>query len=431
MPWRRLAIDDEQTALEVETAATAPAPTQAHRVEICAEAVLDRHARKHVGIAVGVYSRGATWTFVRGRVGGDRPGAIRETTIFEIGSITKVFTATVLAMAQEGLVALEDPVQRYLPEGVELPVRGRPITLLDLATQTSGLSRLPKGLIRLSLRQRANPYAAFTTARLEQAVGQARLLRAPGERIRYSNFGFGLLGHVLARRAETGFEELVRERICEPLQLADTRVSIPPEALPRFAAGHNRRGRPVPHWELPALAGAGALRSTVADVLRFLQLQLNEPTTRLGRAAHATHQPRAHQGKLAQGLGWVSLPLRGNGLPGALAQRRHGRLSEFRRLRQKRPRRRSLSSVTAHAQSTQSASASSRGSISMRALGLKQRFRFAAFPTCGARVRAAAPRASTCRSVVLVSSDGLLSCLRDRFALAQSAKELGPGSIVK
>ena len=116
---------------------------------------------------------------------------------------------------------------------------------------------------------------------------------------------------MLALREGKSYEQVVRERICEPLGLADTSISIPVEALPRFADGHNRRGQQVPHWDLPTLAGAGALRSTVADLLRFFELQLREPTTRLGRAARATHEPRARRGRLAQGLGWASLPLLG------------------------------------------------------------------------------------------------------------------------
>jgi serine-type D-Ala-D-Ala carboxypeptidase/endopeptidase len=193
-----------------------------------------------------------------------------------------------------------------------LPVRGRPITLADLAAQTSGLPRLPAGLIRQSLRTRKNPYARFTVGDLERAVRAARLKGGPGEKVRYSNFGFGLLGHALARCTGQSYEELVRERVCEPLALADTGVAIPPQAAARFADGHNRRGRRVPHWELPALAGAGALRSTVADLLLFLDLQLRTPDTRLGRAAQRTHEPRARRGPLRQCLGWIGLQLRGS-----------------------------------------------------------------------------------------------------------------------
>jgi D-alanyl-D-alanine-carboxypeptidase/D-alanyl-D-alanine-endopeptidase len=289
-----------------------PAPAVSSRVAREVALVLDRHARKHVGTVVGVRLGHESWTFAHGRIAPGRAEAPRADTIFEIGSITKVFTALVLAdMVEEGVVGLHDPVQRYLPDGVTLPVRGRPLTLADLATQTSGLPRLPRGLIRMSLRDRKNPYARFGVRHLERAIRTARLRSDPGKKLHYSNFGFGLLGHVLGLRAGLDFERLVRERVCDAAGLVDTRISVPAHDLPRFADGHDRRGRPVPHWQLPALAGAGALRSTVADLLRFLDLQLEPPPTRLGRPARATQEPRVRRGRMWQGLGWVSLPLRG------------------------------------------------------------------------------------------------------------------------
>ena len=272
--------------------------------------ILDRHARKHAGVAVGVLWQGERWTFGRGRLRASDPAPVDANSIFEIGSVTKVFTATLLAdMAEAGIVGLEDAVQRHLPDGARLPVRGRPIELGDLATQTSGLPRLPPGFVRRSLRRRDDPYAGFTERDLLRAVAKTRLKGIPGERLRYSNFGYGLLGYVLARRAETSYEQLVRDRIFVPLGLDDTGIEATAGAE-RIADGHNRRGRTVAHWHLGALAAAGGLRSTVNDVLRFLELQLGEPTTRLGRAAHATHRTRASRGRLEQALGWVSLPLR-------------------------------------------------------------------------------------------------------------------------
>ncbi len=246
-------------------------------VENRIEQALTKHARKHVGVAVGVRHEGETFVVGRGRVADDRPSPPDERTMFEIGSITKVFTATVLAdMAREGLVGLDDPVQHHLPDGVEMPVRGRPITLADLASQTSGLPRLPKGLLWLALREGSNPYANFTVEHLHAAVPATKPRRAPGGKIRYSNYGSGLLGHVLALRAGKSYYDLVSERVLRPLGMTDTHIAIPDDKLERFAQGHNRRGRPVPNWDLPALAGAGALRSTVADLLSFLGAQLGD-----------------------------------------------------------------------------------------------------------------------------------------------------------
>jgi serine-type D-Ala-D-Ala carboxypeptidase/endopeptidase len=274
------------------------------------EELLEKHARKHVGVAVGIRTNGNTRTLGRGTIADHRPTPPMGDTIFEIGSITKVFTATVLAdMALEGLVSLDDPVQRYLPGGVELPVRGRPITLVDLATHTSGLPGVPKGMLRLALRERHNPYANFGVDDLHAGLTNARLRRPPGRRVKYSNFGFGLLGHALALRAGQTYEELVTERVLRPLGMTDTSIAVPEEKAERFAQGHNRRGRVVANWDIPALAGAGALRSTVEDILKFLALQLDEGESRLARAARMTHEPRARKRVLSIGLGWFMVPV--------------------------------------------------------------------------------------------------------------------------
>jgi D-alanyl-D-alanine-carboxypeptidase/D-alanyl-D-alanine-endopeptidase len=274
--------------------------------------LLARHASRHVGVVVGVLRAERTWVMGSGTAGPHGPAPPASNTILEIGSVTKVFTATLLAaMADEGLVALDDPVQRCLPPGVELPVRGRPITLADLATHTAGLPRLPHGFLLPSLRHRHNPYAWFTVEDLYTGLPATRLRRGPGGRPRYSNLGYGLLGQVLALRAGCGYDQLVEERICAPLGLADTSVSVPASARDRFAQGHNRRGRPVPHWDLPALAGAGALCSTVADLLVFLRLQLGEGDPALARAATLTHVPRGRHRGAAPGLGWTRWPLLG------------------------------------------------------------------------------------------------------------------------
>ena len=116
---------------------------------------------------------------------------------------------------------------------------------------------------------------------------------------------------MLALRAGRSYEQLIRERICRPLGLADTHLSVPAAARDRFARGRNRRGRPVPHWDLPTLVGAGALRSTVADLLRFLRLQLGEGDPALTRAAALTQVPRVRHRGAAVGLGWTRWPLLG------------------------------------------------------------------------------------------------------------------------
>ncbi len=191
-------------------------------------------------------------------------------TIFQIGSVTKVFTALLLAdMAERGEVHLSDPAASYLPG----PAGDGP-TLADLATHTSGLPRLPRGLLRSALLHPRDPYARYPPARLVRDAGRALRAGSPGSHYAYSNFGFGLLGYLLGQAAGTPYETLVTRRICVPLGLSDTTFAAP--GPPRAARGH-RRARPVPDWRLGALAGAGGLYSTAADLARFLRACLLAP----------------------------------------------------------------------------------------------------------------------------------------------------------
>ena len=137
-------------------------------------------------------------------------------TVFEIGSITKVFTALLLAdMVAHGEVELTDPVEKYLPaEGRPKAFDHKSISLLDLATYTSGLPRLPTNF---SPRDKANPYADYTVEQLYEFLSEYTPEYYPGSHYEYANLGFGLLGHVLALRAGRDYEELVTSRICQPL----------------------------------------------------------------------------------------------------------------------------------------------------------------------------------------------------------------------
>jgi D-alanyl-D-alanine-carboxypeptidase/D-alanyl-D-alanine-endopeptidase len=226
-------------------------------------------------------------------------------TIFEIGSITKTFTGILLAeMAERGELRLEDPVQDLLPKGVSVPARnGRQIRLVDLATHTSGLPRLPGNLAPADS---ANPYADYSVDRLYDFLRGHQLGRDIGERAEYSNLGAGLLGHVLALRAGKSYEALVTERILAPLGMTSTRITLSAEHRGRLAPGHSASGQEVPNWDIPTLAGAGALRSDVDDMLKFIAASLQPPDNALGRAIRSSHEPRAVMSETAKvGLHWI------------------------------------------------------------------------------------------------------------------------------
>jgi serine-type D-Ala-D-Ala carboxypeptidase/endopeptidase len=263
---------------------------------------------RRAGLVVGCLQGGERRVVGHGRVRLDGPDVPDGGTIFETGSITKVFTALLLAdLTEQGLVGLDDPLARHLPSWVRVPTReGRQITLGDLASHAAGLPRDPKGTLGRWLGDRHNPNAALTVEQLYAGLAKTRLRRRPGDRVRYSNLGGGLLGQALARAAGQPYEELVRQRICLPLGMPDTMIAPTGEQAGRLATGHTRRGRPVPPLELPALAGAGALRSTATDLLRFLEANLDPARSPLAAPLERCQRPRLRMGKhLEVGLGWL------------------------------------------------------------------------------------------------------------------------------
>ena len=210
---------------------------------------------------------------------------------FEIGSITKVFTNILLAdMVLKGEVALEDPVSKYLPTAVTMPSRnGKVITLLDLATASSGLPSLPTNMKPADPR---NPYADYTVPQLYAFLSSYALPRDPGAQYEYSNVGMALLGHVLALRAGKPYFTLLRERVLQPLGMRDTWITLPADRLPRFAVPHNSDLDEDYPWDLPTFEGAGALRSTTNDMLRFADAVTHRDRGPLAKAITFSIEPR-------------------------------------------------------------------------------------------------------------------------------------------
>lgn len=257
------------------------------------------------GIVAGVVDASGRRVVSAGsRTQGDaRP--LDENTLFEIGSITKVFTSLLLADAvQSQRVSLDEPVSKFLPASVRMPQRGaRPITLLDLATQSSGLPRLPSNLDPADGR---NPYADYSVEQLYAFLSTVELTRDPGAQYEYSNLGVGLLGHVLALEAGSDYESLVRARITEPLGMKSTSIALNPELRARLAPGHTQELEAASNWDLPTLAGAGALRSSAHDMLTFLSAAIGLEQTPLSPAfALATRTQRpTDDAETSTGLGW-------------------------------------------------------------------------------------------------------------------------------
>jgi len=266
---------------------------------------IDRY-HQSVGIVVGVIEPEGRRVVSYGWMGMNDPRPVNGDTLYEIGSITKVFTSLILAgMVERGEVALNDPLAKYLPAGVRVPDRnGEQITLYDLATHRSGLPRSPSNF---SPKGPDDPFANYPEEQLFAFLSGYNLTRDIGAKFEYSNPGVALLGNALARRAGRDFESLVRERVLVPLGMTSTGFSLSSDLKSRLAAGHTSAFRltPAPNWNFPALAGAGALRSTANDMLTFLAANLGYAETPLASSMAAMVKSRRDVSESAKiGLGW-------------------------------------------------------------------------------------------------------------------------------
>jgi CubicO group peptidase (beta-lactamase class C family) len=256
-----------------------------------------------VGFVVGIFKDRETQVIAYGETTKGSGIAPNGDTVYEIGSISKVFTGVLLAnMVQGGSMKLGDPVQQYLPASVQVPVaEGKPITLEHLATHTSGLPSLPDNFAPADA---SNPYADYTVTQMYAFLSGYKLPRSPGQ-YEYSNYAMGLLGHVLARHAGTTYEQLLIERIGTPLGMHDTRITLDEKLRQRLATPYNAAMQPAKNWDLPTLPGTGAIRSTRRDLLKFIQANLagdEQPLTQALRLAQRTRHTMADG--LAMGLGW-------------------------------------------------------------------------------------------------------------------------------
>jgi D-alanyl-D-alanine-carboxypeptidase/D-alanyl-D-alanine-endopeptidase len=260
--------------------------------------------RRTMGIVVGIVDAEGIKIFSNGKTARDGRNVDGDS-VFEIGSVTKTFTATLLAdMVKRGLVGLDDPASKYLPDTVKVPSRGgREITLLDLATQRSGLPRMPTNF---KPADPGNPYADYTVEKMYEFLSSYQLPRDIGAKYEYSNLGMGLLGHILALKAGRSYEALLAERIFRPLEMNSTAIVLTPDMSSRLAAGHSAGLTPEKNWDLGALAGAGAIRSTVNDMIKYVGAYMELKPSPLSAAMEMAQQDRndATGPNLRIGLAW-------------------------------------------------------------------------------------------------------------------------------
>ncbi len=260
--------------------------------------------KQSVGIVVGLIEPAGRRVIASGKLAEGDPRPLDGDTVFEIGSVTKVFTSLLLAeMVNRREVALDDPAAKYLPEDFRMPERsGKVITLLDLSTHSSGLPSLP-----------GNLSPGYNLNDLYRFLSGYTLPRDPGSQYEYANLGAALLGHLLASRAGTDYESLVGIRITRPLSMPDTGITLSPSMQERMATGHNAMLAPVANanWDPPTLAPAGALRSSANDLLTLLAAFLGYRESPLAAAMQSMLEVRRPAGQSRIGLGWLIYPTDG------------------------------------------------------------------------------------------------------------------------
>lgn len=260
-----------------------------------------------VGLSIGILRNDSLFTYGYGETAKSNNRLPDANTLFEIGSISKTVTATLLADAvQRGLVKLDDPVNNYLPDSIpKLQKDGIPVTLKTLANHTSGLPRLPTNLFSTAT-DMTNPYKHYDRKLLYTYLKTATLLRQPGKEYEYSNLAVGLLGNILEIVQKKPYEELVKERIAKPLGMAHTVVTLSEGDKKLFAQGHDAKGNPTSSWEFQALLGAGGIRSSVNDLVAYLKAELGKGPKKLVESMKLSQQTTFINGKTALGLGWHS-----------------------------------------------------------------------------------------------------------------------------
>jgi CubicO group peptidase (beta-lactamase class C family) len=264
---------------------------------------LDKN-KTNAAIAIGFVDPNGTQFYGYGKMSNTSNATVDENTVFPIGSITKVFTTTLLAdMVNKGLINLEDPIEKYLPSNVTVPqYNGHKITIEDLATHTSGLPEWPDNFCpddtadidsfqnRKGMIDKCANATDYTFDQFYQALSNTTIQREPGTKLEYSSFGSGLLGHILTLKSNmSSFDSLLDHSILDVLGMNDTSFGLSDSQKSRLAVGHFN-GQELPALNFPSpLAPSGSLHSTASDMLKFLSANMGLIKTKLDGAMQESH----------------------------------------------------------------------------------------------------------------------------------------------
>lgn len=255
-------------------------------------------------IIIGIVDEKGKQYYSYGYVSDKAKVAPKKYTLYEIGSVSKVFTGLALAMAaSEEQINLDDPLADHLPEGVKLKdYEGKAVLMKHLSNHYSGLPRLPENM---PFTDPLNPYADYDKELLWEFLNGHALRRAPEAKYEYSNLAVGLLGTILADKKGKSYDELIYGEISSKLDMKDTRVKLNDDQKLRLSPGHDGN-KQVKNWDLNALEGAGAIRSSASDMLNFLMYQMEMYPSPLTSAMRLSQKGTAalDNGTDSVALGW-------------------------------------------------------------------------------------------------------------------------------
>ena len=253
-------------------------------------------------VAIALIDSSGTYYFNFGKT--EKGGKyVDENTIYEIGSISKVFTGVLLAQQiLDGDLSMDDEINELLPDSIRVPFIGETeITIGSLTDHTSGLPRMPNNFTPANPN---NPYADYSINQMYQFISSYQPTREVGSEYEYSNLAQGLLGHLLAKHKNMSYEKLMIQVIADPLEMYDTRIEFTEGMKENLALGHSG-GKVVENWDIPTLAGAGAIRSSTIDMARFISANLgyiNIPVTDAMKLSHKVRHDKA--GTMSVAMAW-------------------------------------------------------------------------------------------------------------------------------
>ncbi|WP_343318715.1 serine hydrolase domain-containing protein [Sphingobacterium multivorum] len=235
-------------------------------------------------LAIGILKNGQTKTYFYGETAKGNQTAPTKTSTYEIGSLSKVFTAILLSnLVEEGTITLDQPIALFLPDTLKKNEELSKITFQMLANHTSGLPRLPDNLDKVKGFNENDPYKTYDKKALYSYLASFKNTKKPGEEYEYSNLGYAVLGDIICSIYKKSYDQLVKDIICKPLEMNNTFQVLDPKRKDTFKV-YNKDGQEVIPWSFDAFGPAGGLKSTLEDLLKFANAQFKMPQTPLENA---------------------------------------------------------------------------------------------------------------------------------------------------